>query len=146
MRGGIKQIISERFATYGLMSVLSMVVVFHLLVLTGVIPFQIVWGGRLADSSRMIVFETVSIVVNVLMLLVVGAHTGVLRLKLNRKLTTAVLWGMVILFLLNTFGNLFSESQTEKLIFTPLTFILSVLSLRLAVSDKTTETSEEKRL
>ena len=146
MWDGIRGTISEKFATYGLLSILSMVVVFHLLVLTGVIPFQIVWGGRLTDSSSMIVFELVSIVINVLMLLVVGVHTGVLRLKLNRKVTTSVLWGMVVLFLLNTVGNLFSNSQTEKLIFTPLTFVLGLLSLRLLLGGNSTEPSQENEL
>lgn len=137
------KLISVRLATNGLLSILLMVIVFHVLVLTGVVPFQMVWGGRLAGRQEMIVFETISILLNALMLLAVGLHTGLLRLSVNRKITTVALWLMVILFLVNTVGNLFSNNQTEKIIFTPLTLILGLLSFRLAVAGSRAEVSEE---
>ncbi|MEO1392265.1 MAG: hypothetical protein AAFV90_05085 [Cyanobacteria bacterium J06634_5] len=43
---------------------LSCLVVFHLLILSGTIPYNIVWGGRLESTSQMYWFEGVSITVN----------------------------------------------------------------------------------
>jgi hypothetical protein len=40
---------------------------------------------------------------------------------------------MAGLFFLNTIGNLLSNNQLEKILFTPLTTILFVFSLRLAI-------------
>jgi len=137
--------ISVRLATNGLLTILSLVVVFHVLVLTGVIPFQMVWGGRLTNTSEMVVFEAISIFLNVLMLFAVALHAGLLKLIVNRRITTVVLWLMVVLFFLNTVGNMFSTNQTEKIIFTPLTFMLGLLSLRLAISGDMTALSKENR-
>lgn len=35
-----------------------------------VIPFEIVWGGRLKDKSQMLAFETASVIINLFMLTV----------------------------------------------------------------------------
>ena len=40
---------------------------FHLLVLAGVIPFDIVWGGNLKDKTQLYLMEGVSIAINLLM-------------------------------------------------------------------------------
>jgi hypothetical protein len=40
---------------------------------------------------------------------------------------------MFVLFAINTVGNIFSNNELERLIFTPLTLLLAVFSLRLAI-------------
>ncbi len=52
--------------------VLSMLVIFHFLVLLRVIPFDYVWGGKLPDISQMLLLETISVVITVLMMAVVA--------------------------------------------------------------------------
>ncbi|WP_224995524.1 hypothetical protein [Cesiribacter sp. SM1] len=126
--------LTRQIATSGILIILSLIVVFHLLVMLGIIPFEIVWGGRLKDASQMLVFEAVSVVLNLLMLAVVGTHAGILKVKLNRMVIKTALWAMFLLFLLNTVGNLFSNNELEKMLFTPLTLLLSLFSLRLALS------------
>jgi hypothetical protein len=123
-----------QFALRGLLTILSLVVVFHFLVLLGIIPFEIVWGGRLKDRSQMPVFETVSILLNLVMLTIVGIKAGLLKVNVNRMIINIALWLMFGLFLLNTIGNLFSNNEFEKMVFTPLTLILSIFSLRTAIS------------
>jgi hypothetical protein len=46
----MKRRISEKFATNALLIMFSLVMVFHVLVLLGIIPFDIVWGGRLKSK------------------------------------------------------------------------------------------------
>ncbi|HUH33568.1 MAG TPA: hypothetical protein VLZ28_06405 [Daejeonella sp.] len=128
---------TRQIATYGLLSILSIIVLFHLLVICGIIPFEIVWGGRLKDFSQMIVFETISISLNLVMLFVVASDASLIKLKLNSLIIRIGLWTMCALFILNTAGNLLSNNETERLVFTPLTVLLSVFSFRLAVSRKT---------
>ncbi|AKD02433.1 hypothetical protein POKO110462_10430 [Pontibacter korlensis] len=126
--------VTKSIATSGIIVILSCIVLFHVLVMLGIIPFGIVWGGRLKSSSQMLMFEITSIIINLTMLTVVGVHAGVLNVRVNRKVVKSALWVMFALFLLNTVGNLFSNNETEKLIFTPLTILLSLFCLRLAVS------------
>lgn len=130
----MKNIITLRFAAVVLMAILGAIVIFHLLVISGVIPYQMVWGGRLADRSQMLRFETISILTNLVMLTVVMIRAGFVRLRVHPISIRIALWLMVGLFLLNTIGNLLSNNETEKIIFTPLTVLLCLLSLRLATS------------
>ncbi len=131
----MKNFLSIRVATYGLLSMLSLVIVFHFLVLTGIVPFEIVWGGRIKDSSEMEVFEAFSITLNLLMLFIIGIKSGFIKLSLNPTIIKISLWLMFVLFFVNTMGNLFSINQWEKIIFTPITIVLAVFSLRLALSN-----------
>jgi hypothetical protein len=124
---------TKRIATYGLLIILSLFVIFHLLILLRVIPFEMVWGGRLKNASQMLSFETVSIVINLIMLAGVGVYAGILQLKINPMVIKAGFGIMFVLFLLNTIGNLSSENEWEKMVFTPLTLLLSLFSLRLAL-------------
>lgn len=125
---------TKRIATSGLLFILSAIVLFHLLVLLGVVPWDIVWAGRLQDASQMLVFETISIGVNLLMLAVVSIYAGILKVNLHPTVIKAALWVMFAIFLLNTVGNMLSNNEMEKIVFTPLTLLLSLFSLRLAIS------------
>lgn len=130
-------LITLRVATNGLLLILTLFVVFHMAILLGIVPFEMVWGGKLKSHSQMLSFETASIAMNLLMLAVVAIYAGILKIKVNRKVTRVALWAMFILFLLNTVGNMLSENQTEQMLFTPVTLMLAIFSLRLAVSKNT---------
>jgi hypothetical protein len=128
----VKKHFSERMAIYGLLISLAMITVFHLLVISGIIPFQIVWGGRLENFSQMLFFEMVSISLNLLMIAIVAIYANLLKWRINQVVIRIGLWAMFVLFFINTIGNLFSINELEKLIFTPVTLVLSLFSLRLA--------------
>ena len=132
----MKKLIPEKFAAYGILSILSLIIIFHTLILVRAVPFEIVWGGRLETVSQMIFFEAVSIGINLLMIAVVLFQSGMTRFKINQLYGKICLWLMFALFLLNTLGNLLSQNEMETLIFTPLTFILAILSLRMALADR----------
>lgn len=85
----------------------------------------------------MIQFEIVSILINMVMIAVVAIYAGYLNLKINPKIIKVTLWIMVVLFLLNTIGNLFSNNEMEKIIFTPITLLLAIFCLRLAMEKQT---------
>jgi len=129
----LKKVISQRLATLGLLTLFSLVIVFHILVLVQVIPYKIVWGGRLENDTQMIQFEGTSIALNLIMLALVAIYSGYLKWEINRRWIQLGMWIMVALFLLNTVGNLFAINDWERWIFTPLTFLLAVFSFRLAI-------------
>ncbi|MCG6976170.1 MAG: hypothetical protein LJE56_07125 [Acidiferrobacterales bacterium] len=115
------------------MALLSVIVVFHLLVLSGVIPYNIVWGGRLESAAQMYVLETVSLAVILAVILVVAIKGGYIKPFLPPKVVTILLWLLTALFALNTVGNLFAESTVETMLFTPITLISAVLLFRMAI-------------
>jgi hypothetical protein len=135
----MNKLITEKLASNIVITILSLVVIFHVLVLMNIIPYAIVWGGRIKDKSQLLTFEIMSIAINLLMLAVVLMKAKVFTVVINEKLITISLWVMVALFMLNTIGNLFSINDFERFFFTPLTLLLSVFCLKLALSGKPKE-------
>ncbi len=92
----------------------SMVIVFHLWVIVGIIPFDKVWGGRLKSLSEMYKFEGLSILVNASFIGLVGMKVGIFRSLIKESVLDKVLWFIMLLFLLNTMGNLLAKTWMEK--------------------------------
>ncbi len=129
----MKKHITRQLATNALLIIFILVMIFHVLVLIGIIPFEIVWGGRLKSREEMIPFEITSIVLNSVMLGIVAMQAGILKVNVKPVVLRIAFWCMFVLFAINTIGNIFSNNELERFIFTPLTLSLSVFSLRLAL-------------
>jgi len=129
----MKNSVTEKFATTALLIIFILVMLFHVLVLLGIIPFDMVWGGRLKSKEEMIPFEITSIALNSVMLGIVMIQAGLLKVKVKPIVLKIAFWCMFVLFAINTIGNIFSNNELERLIFTPLTLLLSVFCLRLAI-------------
>ena len=123
-------------ATNVLLVLLSLLVIVHLLILIRIIPFEFIWGRRLTNASQMVRFESLSVFINLLMVAVVAIDAGMLRVKIPPAVIKGALWAMFILFLINTIGNYTSLNPFERMIFTPLTLVLSLLCLLLAINKK----------
>lgn len=129
----MRRLISVHTAARSVIIILSLIVIFHLLVLAGIIPYKIVWGGRLENTTDMIRFEVVSIGINLLMLAIVANKSGYLNWGKSKQWVRIGLWIMVVLFSINTLGNIVAINIWEKIIFTPLTLLLAFFSFRLAI-------------
>ncbi|MGN6342298.1 MAG: hypothetical protein ACTHML_15095 [Ginsengibacter sp.] len=130
----MKKIISESTAANSLLVVLSAIVIFHFLVIVHIIPYQIVWGGRMQNRNQIINLELISIIINLIMMVVILVKTGIISFSTSGRWMRLLFWMMFAFFLLNTLGNLVSLNQVEKFIFTPITLFLSFCSLRLALT------------
>ena len=128
------QITSIRFAATLMLVLLSCLVVFHLLILSGTIPYNIVWGGRLESASQMHWFEGVSITVNLAAIAIVGMKAGYIKSYISEKMVNILLLTLAMLFALNTVGNVFSTTDLEKILFTPLTLISAALCYKMAMT------------
>jgi hypothetical protein len=124
--------ISHKIASTGIMLILLATIFFHWLVLFEIIPYEIVWGGRLNNQSEMIKFELVSILLNVLMLCIVAIQAKVIKLRIHPIVLKIALWLMVFIFAMNTIGNILSLNDMERYIFTPITLLLTIFSFILA--------------
>ncbi len=122
-------------AARGLIGLLALLAVFHVLVMTGVVPGDIVWGGR-ADSDRLnlVLMELSALLVTLLFIGIVAARTGfILRGKLRKTVCVAA-WVMFAYFLLNFVGNMTAGPGVEMYAFGPLTLVLAGLSFVVARS------------
>lgn len=119
-----------------LVSIFSLILIFHFLVLFGFIPFKIVWGGRINSESEMILFESISIGINLVMIGLVLTYSQIIKNNIPVKILRIGIWAMAVLFAVNTLGNILSLNNFEKWFFTPQTFILSILCIWLALKNQ----------
>lgn len=112
----------------------SLLVLLHLLVLAKVIPYQFLWAGRIKTDQEMVRFESVSLVMSLFFVLIYLAQAHFIPVQLPPLWLKVTLWIMAAFFLLNTFGNLASKNKIEKFFFAPLTILMTVLNVLLAMS------------
>lgn len=111
----------------------SLLIVFHLLVMVGEIPFHIVWGSRLKNRKEMIKFELISISTLLIIVILLMQRLQYISIWNNSSLDRGAMWAIFTLFALNTLGNFQSPNKFEKYGFGTLTLILAGLSVSLAV-------------
>jgi hypothetical protein len=130
----MKKIIPFRIAGNVLLAALGLLVIFDILVILGIVPPDIVWGGQLqAAGSNVVVFELVALVVTLFFLLIVAAKMGYVGGGKFKRAVNIGVWVIFAYMILNTVGNLASGVAAENLIFAPLTIVMALLALRLAV-------------
>ena len=130
------RLIPFRTAAITLLVLFTSAIMFQLAVLAGLIPTEMVWGGRLQNEEERTVGALVIafLLVFVALVLVRMGHIG-------RSMPAAGRWGMWVvcalfaLFALNTVGNLFALDMRETLIFTPVTLVSAVLAARVAMGE-----------
>lgn len=113
----------------------ALVFVFHILIISGVIPYQYVWGGRLESNEQMLRFESISMIINLFIIFIVSIKGSYIRSYLSSRVVKVFLWIFSILFVLNTIGNILALNSLEAIIATPITFILALMFLRLATEE-----------
>jgi hypothetical protein len=130
----MKKVVSARLAGNILLVALGLLVIFHVLVLLGFLPADIIWAGQAAGSSAsMRRLELVALLITVLFIFLVAAKLDYLKAGRFRMIATIGVWIIFAYLLLNTAGNLASGVRLENLLFAPITLILALCALRLAI-------------
>ena len=119
-----------------MIALLTSVLVLHTLILTGAIPYAMVWAGKISTGAEMKKLELISILVNAFAIFILVLKADYIKHKVPVKILNAIIWLLAVLFSLNTIGNLFAESSFELYFFTPLTFIVALLCLRIVIDKK----------
>lgn len=100
---------------------------FHVLIVLQIIPYTIVWAGKLNSLNDMYKFEIVSLSINFILLSVLLLKAEYIKSKIPPIVLNVIIWIFIVLFSLNTIGNLMAENMWEKIIFTPLTLTFAIL-------------------
>ena len=129
----MKKLISFKLAGNILITLLLLLIMIHILIMLRAIPYDIVWGGQIKDEGSLMKFEVFALVTSFLFLAIILLKINHLKFMKFRKIINIAVWIMFVYFLLNTVLNFASGVSLEKLIFTPVTIILSILIFRLAI-------------
>lgn len=109
-----------------LLLILVPLVLFHIGVLLKIAPQEIIWGGKLGSESDMYLLESISILVILYLILILLIKGSFIRPVLSPKVVKTSLWAFLILFVLNTVGNLLAKTTTEQ-VFALVTMVISFL-------------------
>lgn len=96
------------------LGLLLAVILFHMCIIFKIIPYHIAWGGRLTNDSEMYVFESISILINLFLLLVLLMKGDMIAFKFSDKALSIILWVFFAIFILNTIGNILAKTYFEK--------------------------------
>jgi hypothetical protein len=113
-----------------MLGLLSIVVVFHFCIMAKIIPYNIAWGGRIGKDTEMYVFETVSILINLFLGFILFMKGNYITFQFREKIVNRVLWIFLVIFILNTVGNVFAKTNFEKF-FAVLTLLFALLIWRI---------------
>lgn len=115
-----------RIAEIGVVAGLFVLLILHLIVILKLIPYSMVWGGRLKSSKDMYRYLSLSILISVFFLWVACERVFTAFDYLSMQTIHTVFWIMAFLFALSAIGNLLSKSRIERFLFTPLALMLSI--------------------
>jgi len=128
----MKKLISAKLAGNSLLASLGLLLIFHILVLLKIIPASLMWGGQ-ATPANLLILESIAIVVTLFFGCIIAAKTGYLNVGKFARLVNILVWIIFLFLLLNTLGNLASGVSAENFIFAPITLVLALCALRLAI-------------
>jgi hypothetical protein len=127
-------LIKARAAANSLLVALGALALFHVLMLLRVLPAGVAWGGRAGDSpGSLVVLEAVGLLVSGLFALIVAAKIGYLKGRGLGQIARIGTWVVFGYFVLNILGNIASTSPAQRVLFAPVSVLLALLALRLAV-------------
>jgi hypothetical protein len=130
----VKKLIRARLAGNILLAAFGLLAIFHVFVLLGVIPADIVWGGRIQGvPSNLLTLEAIAILLTLVFIVIIAAKTGYFQAGRLSGAVNVGVWLIFVYLLLNTLGNLVSGVSFESLIAAPVTIILALCAFRLAI-------------
>lgn len=88
--------------------------IFHVLVLFQIIPYTIVWGGKIKSISEMYILEGMALIIMLFIGAVLYMKSRLLKPIFTAKIIKRILLFFAIFFMLNTIGNLLAETIIEK--------------------------------
>ncbi len=118
---------------YGLTLLLLCLMLLHILVIGGLIPYRNLWGGKLKTKGEMYRAEPISLLITIVLLGVLLKQLDLINLPITWTVVRVMLWLMTLIFVGITILNFLSENQYERFLFAPLSLLMTVFSFILAV-------------
>ncbi|HPJ54455.1 MAG: hypothetical protein KDB87_10625 [Flavobacteriales bacterium] len=132
----MRHLIHFRTAATWAFRIFLVLAVFHLIVVVGILAFDhepvyLLWGGRV-EPGQLLKFELFALIVNAACIGLVLLASGRIGSGTAERVGRWLMWPLMVLFILNTVGNLLATSWFER-IMAAVTVLLALLCLRLAM-------------
>ena len=132
----MRHLIHFRTAATWAFRIFLVLAVFHLIVVVGILAFDhepvyLLWGGRV-EPGQLLEFELFALIVNTACIGLVLLASGRIGSGTAQRIGRWLMWPLMVLFILNTVGNLLATSWFER-IMAAVTVLLALLCLRLAM-------------
>ena len=128
----MKKLISAKRASQILLSIIGVMILFHILVIAGVVPSNWVWGNNFPAES-ILPLELIAIVITFSFGLFLQIKMRYVKMEQKNKVVNIVLWIIAAFLIFNAITNIISTVTIENLIFAPLALIMAILTIRLAI-------------
>ncbi|MEA1919226.1 MAG: hypothetical protein U9N52_05250 [Campylobacterota bacterium] len=127
--------IIKRQEALSLVSIILLLLgLYHLLILGGFLPSEYVWSGKIESERDLLIYESISLGLIATALIAIYFD----YIEIFKRFTQAIFYLYTILFGLNTIANLFAPTQQEQILFSIITFIMTLCMFRLSMKDKDT--------
>jgi len=133
----MKKWISAKVAANLLLLSLLLLFGLHILILDGVVPHHIVWGGQIRNTASLKTYQTIALIITVLFIFITAAKIGYLKVGRLKGVVNVGAWVVFAFFILNTITNLLLGVAFENWIFAPITILLAWLAWRVAANNNT---------
>ena len=113
----------------------GIVVLIQLLLAAGVLPITMAWGGRqevLTPGLR--IAGIVSAMILALFAYIIRHRAGLTGAESISVWSKVLAWIVTAYMAFNTFTNLASQSTTEKIVFVPITAVLTIVCFVVSIS------------
>ncbi|MEO6405223.1 MAG: hypothetical protein ABIY51_06365 [Ferruginibacter sp.] len=87
----MQKLISQKQAINIMIALLTALLVFHTLVLSGAIPYGIVWAGKISTTKEMRKLEVISILVNAFAIFIFILKADYIPHKISAKILNAII-------------------------------------------------------
>jgi hypothetical protein len=116
----------------------GIVIILQLLLALGILPVTMAWGGTQTELTPALRLASVAAaVVMALFAYVIRRRAGLIGSPPPSTLIKIFSWIITAFMVLNTLGNLASQSTAEKILFTPLTILLAICCFIVSISKTT---------
>ena len=113
----------------------GVVIIFQLLIALGVLPISMAWGGRQTElTPQLRIASLIGAVILGVFAYIIRLRAGLVGAGEITLLIKILAWVVTAYMAFNTFTNLTSQSKAEKMIFTPITLVLTLLCLIVSIS------------
>jgi hypothetical protein len=113
----------------------GLVIILQLLLAAGILPVTMAWGGQFSELMPALRFASLAaVVVLAVFAYVVRRRAGLIEGASVTTLIVIASWIITGFMALNTLGNLTSQSNGEKILFSPITFLLFIFCLVVSMS------------
>ena len=113
----------------------AIVIILQLLLALGILPVTMFWGGTQTELTLGLRLASVAAaIILTLFAYVIRRRAGLIGDPPPSTLIKILSWVITAFMVLNTLGNLASQSTAEKIVFTPLTILLAIFCFIVSIS------------